>query len=321
MIVLARRQQLTDDELRQHAPSGSGRLSAYVVAHEGEAKPLVVDSASASFRGIRMGALGVRAVHSAIRRGLAVLMDHKIGTYGQDGSRRKIGEVVSSFVRDVGGKLACIVMCKMSEDVPAVSMEANMILDEDGNVRDVRSVDAIAGLKDDKPGFAGAIKLGEVYCFDATDETTEDKPVTMTEIKAAIKELNVVPSQVFDVEDFKRDHNPAISEPMREYAKLKKSAASDRAELNKMQSGPRLADALKAASLTDEQNTFVEKFAKRTPGLEGLDDDGLKGLIASGKELYADLHPTEETTTEETTEQGQNGDVSGETSKFLEAFV
>ena len=131
------------------------------------------------------------------------------------------------------------------------------------------------------PGFAGAIKLGEVYCFDATDETTEDKPVTMSELKAGIKELNVVPSQVFDVDDFKRDHNPAIGEPMRQYGPLKKSAASDRAELNKLQSGPRLADALKAASLTEEQSKFVEKFAKRTPGLEGLDDDGLKGLIAS----------------------------------------
>ena len=126
---------------------------------------------------------------------------------------------------------------------------------------------------------------------------------------------------MFDVDDFKRDHNPAISEPMRQYGPLKKSAASDRAELNKLQSGPRLADALKAASLTDEQTAFVEKFAKRTPGLEALDDDGLKGLIASGKELYADLNPTEETTEETKDEPGANGDVSGETSKFLEAFV
>ena len=132
MIVLARRQQITAEELRQHAPVGSGRLHAYVVAHEGEAQPYAPSRGGGVT--IRLGALAVRAVHAAIRRGLEIFKGHN-----QSG-RKRIGEVVSAFVRDVAGRLSCVILCKMSEDVPAVSMEANIHVDESGNVTDVQSV-------------------------------------------------------------------------------------------------------------------------------------------------------------------------------------
>ena len=112
--------------------------------------------------------------------------------------------------------------------MPAVSMEANIHVDESGNVTDVQSVDAIAGLKDDRPGFAGAIKLGEVYCFDATDddETTEDKPVTMSETKGRYQG-----AERRTVAGVRRRRlssgitTPPFSEPMRRVrAKLKKSS-------------------------------------------------------------------------------------------------
>lgn len=305
MIILGRAAGLSDAELRKHAPPGSGRLHAYVVAHEGEATPHSPSEGGGV--SIRLGTLAVRAVAAAVRRGLSVFAGH-----GQT-ARRKIGEVVSVFCQKIDGKLCAVVLTKMPRPVRSVSMEADLVVDEDGDVTDVRRVSAIAGLDKERPGFPGALKVGEVYCLDGTEYSvshSEETTMTMSEIRQGIKELNVAPSQVFSLDDLKRDHNPAFSEPIREYGKLKKRADAERAELNQLKSGPRLAEAIKRASLTEKQGEFVEKFAKRTSGYEALDDAGLDALMRSGKELYADAFGGDEIPSEDEQKGGNDDEVA-----------
>lgn len=253
-------------------------------------------------------------------------------TNDHDG-RETVGEVVASFVKEIGGKLSNIIIGHFPDEekvkaLDTCSMEADIHTDPENIVGDINEVSGIAlgNSNVDHPAFPGAMRLAMVQCFVDT-EKKEKEEITMTfeEVRKAVRELNIFPWQLFTLEDMKADKNYGklfvendslktdIEKLKTENKEISQKHTDAVKTANSAQAQERL-DAMLKEGVTDKQRKFIKsRFGKD----QDVSEEGIKKFIENSKKEYAEtaklFGPDEKPgSTEKKTESKNN---TGESSK------
>ena len=227
-------------------------------------------------------------------------------------NRSAVGEVLTSFIKDIKGKLSNVIIGYFPEsekvnNLDVCSMEAEIGTDENNNVVNIDNVSGIAlgSSNEDSPAFPGARRLSMVQCFAKEKIEPEnkkpgegDKQMTFEDIKKAIREMNVHPWQIFSLEDMKNDRvfgkvfddNTALKKSTEElktqYEELKTKNSEVEKTLNLGKSKQMLEDALKEG-FTDKQVKFIEnRFNPES--LDEVNKENINKYIENAKKEFAD---------------------------------
>jgi len=190
--------------IKQKDPSPEFR--AYVVGHEGEARPSMVGGGEMVFQYLQDA---VVKLGNKIRQGIAVFMNHA-ATNTHEG-RKPIGEVVGKKFADIAGKLSAIAALYIYPeyrnkklDVASIEADVEYSLDDSG-VAQVESFNNLTGIalgdgNFSRPAFPGATLLASLQAFQKSQGKfthNREEKMTLEEIKEAIKEGKFSPSQLF----------------------------------------------------------------------------------------------------------------------------
>ena len=187
-------------------------IRLYSIGHEGEANLHLPGIGTKTFTWIQAA---VRAIADKLNIGTAVFDRHDPNTNSHVG-RTQIGEVVGKTLKQIGDRLNTLAAIYIypefkSRPLEVASFEAEIEFSHDGHQAlptDIKSVSGIAlsnsGL--DTPGFPGATLLSVVQAFEG--EFGEGK-MNQSDVKKAVSELGLKPSQVFDIGDIMADSTVA----------------------------------------------------------------------------------------------------------------
>ena len=183
-------------------------FKAFVVGHEGEAQGYVVGVGNIVKRWFRAT---IEKLHDRIKEGIAIFNGH--GETNDQSGRVPIGQVVGKKLENVGNRLSAVVACYIFPEfrhlpLDVASIEASVDIEEsrDGfKVVDVGEVTAIALANRlvETPGFPGATLLGQLQAFAKSDFGGER--MTLEEMKDAVREMGLKPSDLFRVEHLAED--------------------------------------------------------------------------------------------------------------------
>lgn len=214
-------------------------------------------------------------------------------------------------------------------------MEADIYTDNENIVGDVNEISGIAlgSSNMENPAFPGALRLGTVQCFDEGGENQnqrqkeKDMALTFEEVKKAVREMNIHPWQLFDLDDIKNDR--IFSKTFTELESLRNENTTLKKEKddieNKSKDAIRQLDVSKSKEklntfmedLTDKQKKFITARFK-PENLEDLTDDGIKKFVENTKKEFADTAKLfgEEAVT--TTKSGEQTSEEDDASKSME---
>jgi len=317
---------LNPEEIKKAIPAeklkvleGKGILQAYTLAHEGMSWPKVLGEGKQNLKWPRAV---IQKIAEKIKEGTKFFLGHG-ETNAQEG-RESVGEILASFVKEIGGCLSHIVIGHFPNEekvknMDVCSMEADIYTDNENIVGDVNEISGIALASSDKenPAFPGAFRLGAVQCFNGDKKKKENNHmITFEEVKTAVREMNIAPHRLYEVEDIKDDKtfSKIITENetlKTENEKLKKESTDIE---TKSKEAIRKLDETKAKEtldtfmedLTDKQKTFIAKEFKPEL-LEKLDDEGIKEFVENAKKEFtetAKLFGSTETITPKSKETG-----------------
>jgi len=230
-------QEMAADEILDHVSASAYKrikaadpkasFRAYVIGHEGESTGKVVG----------MGRVIKKWAHSAVENinkklAIGTKIFHMHGQTNEHDGRKPIGEVVGKTLSDIAGRLSSIAIAYIFpefRDVPldVASIEADINMPETVNPNaravdvDVEEITGIALGNSEivKPGFAGAQLLASLQEFadNASHEKPPkegEKPMTKEEIRQAIRDLKLNPSDLFGSKEMSDD--PIVQEVIRE---------------------------------------------------------------------------------------------------------
>jgi hypothetical protein len=184
-------------------------FATYVVGVEGISKPKILETGMA--RVITWSREAINQITDKIRLGLNVIKGHT-----KDNILRNeeiLGVVAGKNTKQINGKLSSVIAVyfpnKNNSNFDTISMESDVLLSDEGHIQNVDEVKRFALGKSDEvvPAFEGAVKVGEIQCFDPiTINETKIKQegnskMTFQEVKEAIRQLNIFPSQLYSIED------------------------------------------------------------------------------------------------------------------------
>lgn len=288
-------QEMAAEEILDHIPASAYKrikaadpkpeFRAYVIGHEGESSGKVVG----------MGRVVKKWAHSAIENinkklALGTKIFHMHGVTNDHEGRKPIGEVVGKALSDIGGRLSAIAIAyidKAYKDVPldVASIEADINMPETINPN-ARSVDvdveeitgiALGNSEIVKPGFAGATLLASLQEFADNaghEKPTKDgdKPMTKDEIRKAIRDEKLKPSDLFGADEIADD--PTVQGVIRDRRR------------NEEGFGKRMEEKLEAEKARLEQEkkdlqTKLDGLTKTTLKVKGA--DALKAAVEKRK--------------------------------------
>ncbi len=188
-------------------------IRLYSIGHDGQANLHLPGIGNKTITWIQAA---VRAIADKLAIGTAVFDRHDPNTNSHVG-RIQIGEVVGKAVRQIGDKLNTLAAIYVypqfkSRPLDVASVEAEIEFSHDGRQAwptEVRNVSGIAlsnsGI--DTPGFPGATLMGAVQAFyvQAFGGEIGAKQMNLSDVQQAVKDLGLVPSQVFDVDTIMGD--------------------------------------------------------------------------------------------------------------------
>jgi len=182
-------------------------IRLYSVGHEGQADLNLPGFGTASFTWIQAA---VRAIADKLQLGTAVFDRHDPDTNSHVG-RTQIGEVVGKAVKKVGERLNTLAAIYIypkfkSRPLDVASFEAEIEFDHDEhqawptNIRSVSGI-ALSNSGIDSPGFPGATLLGAVQAYvQAFGGDFGGSKMNLSDVKKAVAELGLTPTQVFSVD-------------------------------------------------------------------------------------------------------------------------
>lgn len=314
MYIQALELELTPDEMKSKIPAtllpkiqGKGILQAYTVAHEGKSQPKVLGE---GVKPIHWTKAVIRRLADSIKQGSKFFVGHG-ATNSHDG-RSEVGEVLTSFVKEIKGRLSNIVIGWFPDESKVKSMdvcsiEADIDVDASDFVNDVNEVSAIAlgASAIDSPAFPGAVRLASLQCFEEDTNKGKTKPgegekmaVTFSEVKDFVKEHNVFPHQLFAEQDLRNDRQfgnvfVEAEASKKEVGTLKaKLEEQDKAikklEIETKSSGAKERfEALLAKDMTKKQKDFMLSRFNATE-IAVMSDDDLKKYIENERKVFAD---------------------------------
>jgi len=307
---------LSPEELKAHvsaekleALKGKGILQAYTLAHEGESRPRVIGQGTQMLKWPRAV---IRTLSDKIKIGIKFFVGH--GTDNSNIDRESVGEVLSSFTKEIRGRLSNIIIgwFPNKEKVQAMdtcSMEADVHTDEEFIVGDINEVTGIAlgNSQQDHPAFPGALRLSMVQCFieskskpgEGVNAMPEEKvEVTFQMVEEGIRKLNIFPWQVFDLEKFKADkvlgkiftENATLKADNERLSKENKEVTEKSVEAvrkSEVVEAQEKLDTILKEGFTDKQKQFIKADFK--PGdIKDLSEQGLKNYVEEGKKKFAE---------------------------------
>lgn len=313
----------------------------YSVGHEGSANLHLPGIGKKTFTWIQAA---VQWIADKLNIGTAVFNKHNPDSNSHAG-REQVGEVVGKAVRHIGDRLNTLAAIYIkpqfkSRPLDVASIEAEIEYEQDGSqawptaIKNVSGV-ALGTAGIDNPGFPGATLLGAVQAYvQAFGSDLGGNKMNLSEVKQAVKELGLNPSQVFDVSDIINDSKVAekvkedkkdvfsMSERIRQerdearekYAKLENEKADSDKKLQQFQmqskSSTFIDSLLTDRKLDDKAKAFVKRNLKNFTAT-ATDEDGLKSELGkfvdnSNKEyqeLAKDVFGVNESITSDTTNQ------------------
>lgn len=294
------KKKISPEKLKQL--EGKGILQAYTLAHEGTSHPKVLGEESQVLKWTKAV---IHRLSEKIKEGTKFFLGH--GNTNSIDGREPVGEIVGSFIKDIGGKLSNIIIGHFPEkenviDMDVCSMEADIFVDEENTVGDINDISGIAlGNSDSEhPAFPGALRLSTVQCFgkEDTKNKPEEKPMTFEEVRKAVKDMNILPSQLYVEDDLKNDRvfsktysenetlrteNKTIKE---EKEKIEKESKDAVRKINVSEARDNLNKKMEEG-FTDKQKTFIlDDFDPEK--MEDLSDTKLTEFIDNGKKKFAE---------------------------------
>jgi len=312
MFIQALELEMTPEEIRAKIPpekltalKGKGVLQAYTAAHVGQSRPKVLGE---GVKTIQWTKAAVQRLAQKIKSGTKFFVGH-----GEDNShkgRKEVGEVLTSFVRDISGRLSGVVIGHFPDkssvaEMDVCSVEADVDVDKDNYyVDDVNEVSAIAlgASAIDNPAFPGAVRLASVQCFDEPENTHPERDtkmeVTFRDVQDFIKERNVFPHQLYNADDLRNDREfNQLFESSKELEDKNKALQKELEDTKKLfgesESKVKLSTAkerfqsLIPENLTEKQKTFILNRFKPESIVE-LSDEDVKAYIENEKKDFAE---------------------------------
>lgn len=314
LYIQAMAAEVTQEELKKNLPPEvmakiQGKtVTPYVIGEEGESNPRVIGEGQKKLTWPRAV---IRRIAQVVKTGTKLFIGHNSDSSTEN--RKSVGEVVGSFSRIINGKLqalAVTVLTPGTEDFDICSIEADAEFGQDGFVRDIGKISGVAlgSSKTQSPAFPGAQRVASLQCFGDTIvkeeikpntlEKGEKKPVTFTELKEAIKELNVFPHQIFSEDEMKADNtfgkiyqeNERLTNESKELnTKLEDMDKSGKDAIRKgeLSSAKGRLEKLLPEGTTEKSKSYIlRKF--NAEGLEDLSDEGLKKAMDSLQTQYSE---------------------------------
>ena len=309
IFIQASELSLSPEELKKMIPKeklesleGKGILQAYLLAHEGTSHPKVLGEGQQELKWPRAT---IRQLVQKIKEGTKFFIHHNEDNSHDD--RKSVGEVITSALRDIKGKLSNIVVGYFPDkgivsEMDTCSMEADVDTSMENIVGDINEITGIAlGNSDiDNPAFPGAIRLSTVQCFDKGDNKNQkgDEQVTYDELKKGIRDLNVYPWQIFTLDDLKNDKvfgklfedNSTLKAENERLNKENKEVTDKSKESVRLMditgSKEKIKDILKEGYTEKQVKFIMSRFDPEK--MEDLTDQGLNTFIESTKKDFAD---------------------------------
>jgi len=314
VFIQALELNLTSEELKSAIPKetleavkGKGIFQAYTLAHEGKSQPKVLGSGDQILKWPRSV---IQKLAQTIKTGVKFFVGH--GSTNDHTDRESVGEIVASFVKDIGGKVSNVIIGHFPDEdkvstMDVCSMEANVYTDEENIVGDINDVSGIALANSDSesPAFAGALRLNSVQCFEIQakkpgegDDKMGQETITFEQVRSAVKSMNIFPHQLFDENDMRKDN---------EFSKLytnesKLSSENERLTKENTEMKDKNKEALRSVDVTNAQSQISEflkegltekqvKFITdrfKPEEMDDLTEVGINKFIEESKKDFAD---------------------------------
>jgi len=311
MALRCQVQAMAETEIISHIPEHTLRrirerdrhptFQAYSLVHEGTSTPKILCGRAKPTVWVRAA---VQSIKSAVLKGLRFFLGH--GRTNDTSGREPVGEVVGNFEKEIDGQLHHVVIGyfpdpRKVEKCDACSHEGEWNLTEYQDHYEAGTLDRMTGIalynsQEQEPAFPGARRLAMVQAYDNSGEQKKETKMeinlataSIDEIRAEVKRRNVLPRQLFAVEELKEDKDiEKIVKDLESAAKALKekddritAMSEDRKKLDAQivasTAKDRLVNLLKDEKVTERQ----EKYILRSFKPEGdVTDAGLKKYVA-----------------------------------------
>ena len=329
--IISRIPQNILDEIKTKDPHPYFQM--YSVAHEGTFTPKLEGKNSYP---ITWTKAAIKSIKNVIQKGIKFFNGHNEKMDNPD--KQVLGEMVYSFEEEFDGLLHhCAIgyfppetrEIAKSKDICSQESKWNIIKFGENAIADICDAFkgiALASSKENKPAFYGTKKLAEIQAFEnippvgetkSGEDLKEKKQMTFAELKTEIKNLNVMPHQLFTLDEIKDDkefgkaYEEIKAKDTEIQAKIKEleDFKTKNGELNRsiqLQSAKGvLSDLCKENKLTDNITKFVnEMYEANKDKLEDLSNEGLKSFVESQTKIYQLANNT----TQENTQTLPTGD-------------
>ena len=309
-LVCRNIQALSRDEMIQLIPNNVLReikardpyptFSVYSICHEGVSQPAVKLDDTKGYNPISWPRAAIQSIKAIALRGVKCFLGHD----ETNTNRKEYGEIVANCEKEIGGLLHHVAIAYHPPEVrdeaktfDICSMEAVWDFVKDAGQWVANKIESVTGLalassKSDRPAFLGARRLGIVQALDFSFENKEKSVVTLQEAKDFVKANDVIPSQLFTLEEIKKDgtfipafaeidkhigENKSLKEQLEAATKRVQEIGQKEAELNARAIFDKTIDS-KELKLTYKQKTFARnKFASTK--LTDPSEAGVKSFI------------------------------------------
>jgi len=190
-------------------------FKAYAIAHEGTSTPRVIGEGAQKIDWPRKA---IQSIKGAIKKGIKFFSGHN-----EDNSiegRPYLGRIVGSAEIEIDGKLHSVAIGYFNpkhrnevKNYDVCSMEAVWNLVKQGGrvvgdtIHKLTGI-ALANGQEEAPAWSGAKELAMVQAFEAKEKEVVEMPeeIKFNDVQSWIKDHVVHPSQLFTLDEIKKDH-------------------------------------------------------------------------------------------------------------------
>lgn len=285
-------------------------FKAYSIAHEGVSHPKILGEDSEP---IWWGKKAIQSIKKAVKSGIKFFKGHNEDSSTE--GRRSLGEIIASSEKMIQGELNSIVVGYFPQETRdevkqynICSMEAvwNVIRKSGklfGDTMEKLTGIALGSSDNDSPAWSGAKELASVQAFENRERIgnmAEENKLTFGQVATWCKDHNVFPSQLFTIDDIKKDRefNVIIENEtkLNELIKTNKELETKNSEIQtkldeavvatqKSTAESRLEQMGKEQNWTENQKKYI---LSKTKEITNYDDDGLNAFVEKKTKDYKD---------------------------------